>query len=100
MDINEVFKDIVDGISEVRSYSGRGMYGKECLGVNTDNVFRTFADISQGIHDYILSEMDDEGNYDSSIEKLWGLLNNAESDSMGLGSIIYFPKVKWDENWN
>jgi len=72
---------------EVRSYSGRGMYGDQCVGVTGSNTHQILAKIMIG-----LCELGDDG------------LNAAEhfthdgavrSDSMGLDGIVYFPRLAW-----
>jgi hypothetical protein len=53
---------------EVRSYSGRGMYGRECVGVS----------LSRG-------------------ERLTVGHRTASYDALGLGSIAYWPSAVWPE---
>jgi hypothetical protein len=53
---------------EPRSYSGRGMFGKVCVGVDLDR--------------------NDRGE---------DLPGGASEDSMGLGYIMYWPHVEWVE---
>lgn len=70
---------IEDAGFEARSYSGRGMYGKECVGVDLD-----------------------------ATSDLWGLAqemarsgiicDQPRTDSMGLGIIAYWPRLSWPEN--
>lgn len=50
-----------------RSYSGRGMYGAECVGVSLDSP----------------GDLDSEG------------LPRATQDSLGRGVILYWPGAKW-----
>ncbi len=54
---------------KARSYSGRYMYGRHCVGVDLDR-------------------------HDAGGE----LPKGANTDSMGLGSIWYWPAVAWPEN--
>ncbi len=76
---------------EVYSYSGRGMYGNSCVGFTVDREYSIFQAISQ-----ILEDMDidmESGNlYDFT-----AILRSAQMDSMGLDTVIYFPRVKWVE---
>ena len=54
----------------LRSYSGRGMYGKECLGIDCENANSVIEDAgAAGI-------------------------KGARTDSMGLGAIVYWPKLE------
>lgn len=73
----------------VRSdYSGRGMYGKECIGFDLDrnaDMLRLGAAIIA-----VLGE--DEGSQ---------VISDVSTDSMGLGMIAYFPSVQcpdWDNS--
>ena len=85
----EEFEKIVDALDmagfDYRSYSGRGMYGEYCLGIDCDNVTKCIVDICIAI-------VNDE-NTDPC--DLMELLRDARSDSMGLGAIVYFPNIPW-----
>jgi len=89
-DITEAFEDAG---YDVRSYSGRYMFGKKCLGVDcshTDNV------VIDTICEYTRTC---ESVYD--IREFCELLKDSKEDNMGLGKIIYFPRIDWaniDEN--
>lgn len=68
-----------DGEFETRSYSGRGMYGDTCLGVTIDGgIGRMLA---------LIVESADEDNR----EALGETLRSMRTDSMGRGTIVYFP---------
>jgi hypothetical protein len=73
---------------EARSYSGRGMYGAQCVGVDLDrgvSEFRLAIDLAVAcVHDGESEQVAELGHLATS------------SDSMGLGSIVYFPSVKWE----
>ncbi len=69
----------IDG-AELRSYSGRGMYGKQCLGIDMDSMADAFR--------FALMVED---------EDLTVALSNPCFDSMGLGIIVYFPNVEAPE---
>jgi hypothetical protein len=68
---------------ELRSYSGRGMYGKSCLGVNYEEM-KDVLKIGFLLH----QEMGDEA---------LPLIQNARFDQMGRGYIMYFPAIAWEE---
>jgi hypothetical protein len=97
MEAKKLITAIENSDFEARSYSGRGMYGDKCVGVEIDrdmSSFRLGAAIA-----YALSESDsDDGPTD--VEELTRL--RVSEDSMGRGAIVYFPGVKWpgeeDEN--
>lgn len=74
---------------EVRSYSGRGMYGSECIGIDTPCPFQDFAKLMVG-----LCEIGDEGQVAAEHLTRDGAV---QTDSMGRGSILYFPRLPYSE---
>lgn len=91
MDAKKLIETIrdMDLHCSVRSYSGRGMYGRQCVGVVIDGMsLFTF-----GIE--VAREWLNRSDDPCEIEDLADL--EAREDSMGLGTIIYFPKLKWPE---
>lgn len=80
-----------EGDFSLRSYSGRGMYGKECVGITCGRFISEFqlaAKIAATLHWY---------NDTEALEEL--ALLEAKSDSMGLNSIIYFPRMTWEKEY-
>lgn len=63
-------------------YSGRSMYGKKCVGIVPDVTY--MACLVQLV-DYLR----DEGVYNA-----YDLLGDPRVDSMGMDTIIYFPKIE------
>lgn len=86
------FETIVDAFQEAgfetRSYSGRCMYGAQCLGVDCDNPVRAVLKAVSALA---------ENNEGSELCDLIALLEDARTDSMGRGSILYFPSIEWIE---
>ena len=78
MTLQELIEDLG---YETRSYSGRGMYGRECLGVTVDDPVFFALEIGQ--------EMGSNEEYNNFGRNLpcvsW--------DSMGRDYIVYFPNV-------
>jgi hypothetical protein len=69
-----VIRTIADDLGELRDdYSGRGMFGKTCYGIVTDNP------------DGCIEEAAEEG------------IKGARRDSMGLKHIVYWPHIPGDE---
>lgn len=88
--------DAIDGAGyQPRSYSGRGMFGRKCVGVVTEqgmSPFKIAADIA-------LHLVSSSGSHSSAEEKLHELTElNVKQDSMGLDTIIYFPDVQWEDS--
>ena len=75
---------------QCRSYSGRGMFGKNCLGVDIDrhsSLGEVFASVLEAIanRDCALNEL--------GLEQAAEALRGMSQDQMGLGIIYYFPRV-------
>lgn len=74
----------------VRSYSGRGMYGKECLAVGGGDVpdpLSLFAEI--------LDTCEPE-----DVEIVTEAMRDARQDSLGRGTITYWSRLPWAEESN
>ena len=98
------FKEFVELIDAagytVRSYSGRGMNGKQCVGIDTEHTDTTalVLDLVKEALGGVNTSCGDRA-YESigEVQDLCELLKGARSDSMGHGYIVYFPKIKWEE---
>lgn len=97
------FKKIVSAFEsagyEVRSYSGRGMYGKECLAVTSEASGNVIINVVLQIMDAINGPSSDA--YYESVEAAKNLiqsLQNHREDSIGRSSIIYWPNIAWEDD--
>ncbi len=54
---------------EPRSYSGRGMYGRYCVGVSIDDYF--------------------------DAQEVKKLISGSRMDNLGMGYIVYWPGLTW-----
>lgn len=79
-----------------RSYSGRAMYGRSCVGVEIDGNVSASA-IGARMALAILAEHDDVFEAESEIERLSTALEGESSDSLGLGTIVYWPRIEWPD---
>jgi hypothetical protein len=82
----------------VQSYSGRGMYGKNCLGVDVSNLGKLFADVLKELD--LLGEngggeLEDDSQA-AAIEDLATAFEEMRTDSLGRGMIVYFPEIDFD----
>jgi uncharacterized protein YeeX (DUF496 family) len=85
----EVNNNCEDGIS-IHSYSGRGMFGKECLGITFSRTY----DFGSFVDDLIQYVADlDEDERDEAVQDLQGVFKNMRTDSMGRGTVSYWPNV-------
>lgn len=72
-----------------RSYSGRSMYGKECLAFTLDSGQSPMAAVAD-IMAYAAEDI--EGD---TVEHCRAAFEKARSDSMGHGMVIYFPHLDY-----
>jgi hypothetical protein len=78
---------------DVRSYSGRGMYGKECVGfvVSRGMSAAQFA-FSLALE---LSRMDDHPSALDAVDDLRS--HEWRQDSLGMDTIVYVPRLRWED---
>ena len=82
---------------DTRQYSGRGMYGNYCPAFTVDNdsdILAAGFEIAQAliqinsdaanVHDYVATE------------DMVTMLANAKTDSMGNGTVVYFPRYTFE----
>ena len=74
---------------ETRSYSGRGMFGKECLGITVDNPLHDVQEIA-----YQLGL--NNGDMDAEPEEIIKLPKSVSWDQMGTRYIVYWPQVPYN----
>jgi hypothetical protein len=86
INVNDLIEIINDAGYDVREYSGRGMYGKQCLAyfVGNGNLLASVALIIGYVND-------DEFRH--SLVHLFE--NDVRTDDMGLGTIVYFPNMEF-----
>jgi hypothetical protein len=79
---------------EPRSYSGRGMYGKKCVGFVVGSgarIFNMVFELASMIFEYY--EKDRAFKFLEDLSDI-----NVETDSMGYDTIVYFPSMEWVED--
>lgn len=64
------------------NYSGRSMYGKECLGIRYDNIGDILA--------FVVAAADKWGIY--TMDDFYGMA----TDNFGLGMVAYWPSIQVD----
>ncbi len=74
----------------VRSYSGRGMYGRTCLGICLPST-NSLLNIGLIIYQAVLST--DQYSDDESIGLASEICDDGRTDQMGMGFILYFPQL-------
>lgn len=76
-----------------RSYSGRAMFGKDCVGVEVSAGVSSFQ-LGAAVAAALLDMDADDGP--SDVEDLARL--RVCEDNMGRDTIVYFPQVEWPED--
>jgi hypothetical protein len=71
-----------------RSYSGRGMFGKSCLGFDLNCGIGMGRFLSTLIESTL-------GLSQDSIDEIAEQIESIQTDHMGLGMIVYFPGVEF-----
>lgn len=74
-----------EGISLQTDYSGRGMYGKTCIGFVCDDPFSIGMKLAK-----MLIEKGENELFENMVSR-------NSMDNMGRSIIIYFPSVSWNE---
>lgn len=83
------------GEVEPQLYSGRGMYGSNCLGIVTSDPLILMFELGEMSYELRTnSDVDEHISDEHELIKLLVLCSsNICQDSMGLSSIVYFPCV-------
>ena len=92
----KAFVEMIKSMDDYRalSYSGRAMYGKECVGVSvprTTNEYKFIADIL----DAIAQDSMDEDELQDNLGWFSQQLKSASSDNFGLDTVFYFKRMEW-----
>ena len=88
MHIDKLIKQFCDCDDEFTyhgSYSGRGMFGKKCVGLSGGNPCKMLMEL---IDFFYVMSMDEASIFAEQVE------NEVCMDHMGKGYIVYFPKVQ------
>lgn len=110
-ELSEMFNEVAEHAELVpRSYSGRGMYGDRCVGIDrtTDGQDIHVGECMQRMMYSIMQMLDDEyvssedydpfQNRSPKAKLLWDLadkMGKVSWDSMGLGQITYWPRIEF-----
>lgn len=96
--MNATEKAVYEAIKESggESYSGRGMYGKRCIGITTDSISDTLKEVKDNIEFYG-SDDEDDSDYADFFSDCMDHIFEFETDNMGLSTIIYWPNIEFKE---
>jgi len=91
MDNFTLLKELIEWIGlRPRNYSGRGMYGKECIACSPDSSESGFS------AQMIESAIDKFGSDSVEVSIAIEMMKRTSTDSMGLGWVCYWPSVDWE----
>lgn len=89
---------------EAYSYSGRGMFGRMCVGLTCSDVNTAIADLFEAC---MSQDMEEDALADEHVKSvsqvmeehsaLCDALRSSASDSMGLDKVLYFKSVEWQD---
>jgi uncharacterized protein Yka (UPF0111/DUF47 family) len=78
-DIKQLAETLHD-YADTHNYSGRGMYGRECVAVTARTVTEALAQVV---------------NVTDDIDDIRWLVTHFRTDSMGTDTIVYWPDMAW-----
>ena len=87
---------------EAYSYSGRGMYGRQCVGLTCPDVNTAIADMVENlvttddVRDVRESDLVDITLLDK-VQDFCEALRSSAQDSMGMDKVLYFKSVEWQD---
>lgn len=96
-----------DSDLDVQRYSGRGMFGRDCLGIVTDlsigvffaHILSAVVDMGVGTRDEVADEDDDVDTSDAdALTELAEAFEGMRQDNMGRGMVYYFPQIQYVES--
>jgi hypothetical protein len=81
---------------DFRAYSGRGMYGRQCISVTTNR--QDFITLISTVVGELMELCTDPANVDQveTYKDEACALVSYESDSMGLDTVYYWPDFEWE----
>ena len=82
--IEEFCSENEEVVTFYKNYSGRFMFGKQCIGISSDNIYQVLINMTE----YLINEGFEDISYK---------LGTISSDQMGLGIIVYFPDLQYIE---
>lgn len=87
MESKRLIEILEDAGCPVRRYSGRGMFGVQCVAFTLDDCNSLLGVVAD-----IVANTDDNDER----RKINKIFRTALTDSMGLSTIVYFPRMKWE----
>lgn len=83
--VKQFIEALEDANFEVKSYSGRGMFGKSCVSVSQRD--------GEGVSAWEIARELFHENHDGAFENV----PEPRQDSLGLGIVLYWPSYEWPQ---
>lgn len=81
---------VEDAGYEPRGYSGRFMFGLECLGVSLERDTTPMAFFAD-----LLEQVAAVGELEDQLAELSFMMRETRTDQLGLGTIVYWPEIEF-----
>jgi hypothetical protein len=81
-----------EGYEFYPDYSGRGMYGRKCIGISHKD---TTAEVITRLAAYLLESVNDDAIENAAA--ILRSLKDARQDNLGLGTITYWPNIEAED---
>lgn len=94
-DVFVQFQAEQEGARISNTYSGRGMFGRQCFAVQLDRGLSVLQYIGQ-LMQYISEDAQDALAENEQMGELAEMLQDAQTDNLGLGIVLYFPHYIMD----
>lgn len=79
-------------LATIMRYSGRAMYGAQCLAIDTDYPEETVMGV-------VYDLMADATEASSDLARLLAVKHDVRTDSMGMGTVVYWPSIALPESF-
>jgi hypothetical protein len=94
---------LVEAGLEPRNYSGRFMYGAQCIGVTVPHKdvlalgTKIAAQAAASASENLVDEAEGFAIVTEALDAVKDIMSEARQDEMGLDAIVYWPDMKWSD---
>ena len=100
MTVQQMFQHVVDDSGQemrIRSYSGRGMYGKECMALVCQS-YGQVARVIAGVMRFACDQAENNPESNVEVDDVEINLGRMRMDSMGRGIVAYWPDIPFEDD--
>lgn len=98
--LQQMFQHVVDDSGQemrIRSYSGRCMYGKECMALVCEN-YGQVARVIAGVMRLVCEQAENKSESPVEVDDVEIKLGRMRMDSMGCGIVAYWPDIPFEKD--